>query len=106
MTTVQPLFTSYVRKDWRVYVNFHINNDTYFTLAFKNYFWGLGPVVKYPCFLTARGTGSIPNQRTKIPHAIQCSQKGKQNKNYFSIPLLIHLIFPATGSTGIILLME
>ena len=30
---------------------------------------------------TARGTGSIPGQGTKIPHAVRCSQKLKKTKN-------------------------
>ena len=59
-------------------------------------------MVKYPCFLTARGTGSIPGQRTEIPHAAK-----KVNK----IKLLFYSFiyssyFPATGSAGIIPLME
>ena len=30
------------------------------------------------CTSTAGGTGSIPGQRTKIPHAMQCNQKKKK----------------------------
>ena len=30
---------------------------------------------------TAGGVGSIPGWGTRIPHASQCSQKTKQNKN-------------------------
>ena len=37
---------------------------------------------------TARGTGSIPAQRTKILHAVQCSQK-KKKKSLCSIILFI-----------------
>ena len=33
---------------------------------------------------TVGGTSSIPGQRTKIPHAAQCSQKQTNKKNNYS----------------------
>ena len=39
-----------------------------------------GPVVKTPC-IQCRGCSSIPGQGTKIPCAMWCCQKPKQNKN-------------------------
>ena len=33
---------------------------------------------------TARGTGSIPAQRTKILHAVQCSQKKKKESMLYN----------------------
>ena len=39
------------------------------------------PVVKAMCFQW-RGSGSIPGQRTNIPHAVQCDQGwGEDRKN-------------------------
>ena len=38
-----------------------------------------GPVVKTPRF-QCRGTGMIPGQGTKIPHAAWCSKKRKKKK--------------------------
>lgn len=39
------------------------------------------PVVRNPCFLTARAPGSICGWGTKIPHAVQCGQENKKIKN-------------------------
>ena len=33
------------------------------------------------CTSTSGGTGSIPGQGTKIPHAVQCSKKKKKKKS-------------------------
>ena len=43
-----------------------------------------GPVVKNQCF-HCRGTGSIPGQGTKVPQAVQCSQKKKKKKVQFCL---------------------
>ena len=40
---------------------------------------------------TAGGTGSIPDQETKIPHATRCSQKKK--KICYSTPMFIAVLF-------------
>ena len=44
--------------------------------------WGNSLVVKWLGLraFTAKGQGSIPGQGTKIPQAVWCSQKTKQNK--------------------------
>ena len=39
------------------------------------------PVVRNPCFLTARAPGSICGWGTKSPHAVQCGQENKKIKN-------------------------
>ena len=36
-----------------------------------------GPVVRNPCFLTARAPGSIRGWGTKIPYAMWCGQENK-----------------------------
>ena len=58
------------------------NHVTYKGLIFKIYkqLWDFpgGPVIKNPHF-HGRGKGSIPGRGTKIPQAVCCGQKTKEN---------------------------
>ena len=45
-----------------------------------------GPVAKTPCFGYTGGSGLIPSQGTKMPHATRCSQNRDVVFGFFKCP--------------------